>query len=182
MIEKTKLKHRLLEYEIRKKKENQNNSFAFTHLYLNTSPSCNFFITQLFRNSMQSYKWTQTLLTILIFQLYIYVITTSDTVSAKMDEILDPSIKCGECPCGNSCSQPPPPPASPPPPPPPRFVYTTVLTAPPPPRFNYLTGPPGSLYPLDPFNKIYSINAAQKYSIEVRVILVLVCAVLQALM
>ncbi|KZV42254.1 leucine-rich repeat extensin-like protein 3 [Dorcoceras hygrometricum] len=108
-----------------------------------------------------------------------------------MEDIPDPNIKCGECPCVNPCSQlqPPPPPVSPPPPPPqcvspppPRFVYTTVLTPPPPPRFHYLTGPPGStLYPLDPFNKIYSINAAQKYSIRVRMILVLLCAVLQLL-
>ncbi|MCD7455612.1 hypothetical protein HAX54_028777 [Datura stramonium] len=126
-----------------------------------------------------------------------YLILMALIVSAKATDITtsddglvmpDPSIKCGVCPCGNSCSQqltPPPPPKpintncppviqqnmpSPPPPPSPRFIYFTSPPViqqnmpsprpPPPPRFIYFTAPPGNLYSTDPFNlQIYSGGA-----------------------
>ncbi|CAK9150640.1 unnamed protein product [Ilex paraguariensis] len=109
----------------------------------------------------------QMLLTMLILFLGVLV-PGNATVSEKLDEPLvpqlaDPDIKCGACPCVNPCSQqlpppPPPPPPSPPPPPPPppppspSTQYCTPRTPPPPPRFIYVTGPPGGLYPTDPFN------------------------------
>ncbi|KAK4426564.1 hypothetical protein Salat_1425000 [Sesamum alatum] len=110
------------------------------------------------------------------------LITASVSFATKVDDdIPDPSIKCGECPCGNPCNQqlpppplppssPPPPPALPPPPPPPppeqycsppppppRFVYTASTSPPPPPRWIYVTADPRNSHP---FNlQIYS-NAA----------------------
>lgn len=69
------------------------------------------------------------------------------------------SIKCTPC-CTNPCGQtpPPPPPPSPPPPSPkkPPSSYcppppATVTTPPPPSSYIYITGPPGNLYPIDPY-------------------------------
>ncbi|KAH7835491.1 hypothetical protein Vadar_026585 [Vaccinium darrowii] len=68
-------------------------------------------------------------------------------------------VKCGSCPaCNNPCYQspppPPPPPSLPPPPPPPKKKPTPpgpYCPPPPPSGFIYITGPPGNLYPIDPF-------------------------------
>lgn len=114
----------------------------------------------------------------IVFQFPV-LISASATFSSKVDHVPhEPSIKCGECPCVNPCSQqpvalpsppPPPPPAypaqyctpPPPPPPPPKLVY-----APPPPRFIYVTGGPGNLYPTDdPFNLLIYSNAPNQYSL-----------------
>ncbi|KAI3744399.1 hypothetical protein L1987_57479 [Smallanthus sonchifolius] len=74
----------------------------------------------------------------------------------------DDQIKCGGCPCNNPCytTSPPPPPPSPPPPKIP--TPTPVLNCPPPPTgsggsglaspgYIYITGPPGDLYPVNPY-------------------------------
>ncbi|KAI3462599.1 hypothetical protein Pfo_019262 [Paulownia fortunei] len=139
------------------------------------------------------YKWTRIVLMVLAFFLFSVLITASATFSTKVDEVPDPSIKCGECPCVNPCSQqlpplPPPPPPPPPPPmqycnpPPPRFVYAAGVTPPPPPRFIYVTGAPGNLYPTDdPFNlQIYS-NAAHDSIRNVGAFLLVGCSALQLL-
>ncbi|KAK6146087.1 hypothetical protein DH2020_019956 [Rehmannia glutinosa] len=110
------------------------------------------------------HKCTTILLMVLVFKFSVLI-----TASASFSDL---SIKCGECPCLNPCSQQQPPPLSPPPPspppppppvqycnpPPPRFVYMAAISPPPPPRFVYVTGAPGNLYPTDdPFNlQIYS--------------------------
>ncbi|KAI8538235.1 hypothetical protein RHMOL_Rhmol09G0086900 [Rhododendron molle] len=67
-------------------------------------------------------------------------------------------VKCGSCsPCSDPCSQnpppPPPPPSLPPPPPPPKKKPppSAPYCPPPPSGFIYITGPPGNLYPIDPF-------------------------------
>ncbi|GFP78829.1 hypothetical protein PHJA_000026400 [Phtheirospermum japonicum] len=103
----------------------------------------------------------------------------------------DLSIKCGECPCVNPCSQnlPPPPPPSPQPPPvqycypppPPRFVYRTGIPPPPPTRFIYVTGAPKKLYPSDdPFNlQIYSNAAIVSFRNLGAFLLVLGCSAIQ---
>lgn len=62
----------------------------------------------------------------------------------------DAEMKCGSCPCNNPCGQSPPPP--PPPPPPPKKPPTPSLNCPPPPsQYIYISGPPGNLYPVDPY-------------------------------
>lgn len=113
-------------------------------------------------------KWSRILLIILLIP-----IATRVTYSTKVDDSINinPSIKCGECPCLNPCNQqlppplPPPPPPPycsppPPPPPPPPAQYCSPTPpapalVPPPPRFIYVTG---NLHPTnDPFNlQIYS--------------------------
>lgn len=61
-------------------------------------------------------------------------------------------VKCTACSaCNNPCNQrPPPPPPSPPPPPAPKTPSKNYCPPPPPP-FIYITGPPGNLYPFDPY-------------------------------
>ncbi|PSR88180.1 T-cell surface glycoprotein CD8 beta chain like [Actinidia chinensis var. chinensis] len=60
----------------------------------------------------------------------------------------DSGIKCTSCsPCNNPCNQIPPPP----PPPPPKKPPTQYCPPPPPSSFIYITGPPGNLYPVDPY-------------------------------
>lgn len=125
-------------------------------------------------------------LTVLIVSAKATAITSDNDNNVDGPLMPDPSIKCGECPCGKPCNQQLTPPisSSPPPPPPPkasntycppviqqnppspRFIYFTAPPAiqqskpsspPPPPRFIYFTAPPGNLYSTDPFNlRIYS--------------------------
>ncbi|KAL5723455.1 hypothetical protein ACHQM5_006855 [Ranunculus cassubicifolius] len=61
-------------------------------------------------------------------------------------------IKCTACSsCENPCGQkPPPPPPSPPPPP---KTPSKNYCPPPPAPYIYITGPPGNLYPFDPYYK-----------------------------
>ncbi|MFS8028748.1 hypothetical protein Hanom_Chr16g01514071 [Helianthus anomalus] len=77
----------------------------------------------------------------------------------------DDQIKCGGCPCNNPCYTTSPPPPPPPSPPPPKMSTPTpglVNPCPPPPitgggsgmappGYIYITGPPGDVYPVNPF-------------------------------
>lgn len=68
----------------------------------------------------------------------------------------DPGSKCGGCSaCQNPCAQSPPPPPPPSPPPPPKKPSPPSCPPPPlppsPPSFIYITGPPGNLYPVNPY-------------------------------
>ncbi|KAI3714354.1 hypothetical protein L1987_72952 [Smallanthus sonchifolius] len=88
------------------------------------------------------------------------------TVGSPNDE-----IKCGSCPCGTTCYTSPPPPSPPPPSPPPPKKPTPSpgLNCPPPPKrggggggqappnYNYITGPPGDIYPV-----VQSVSAARR--------------------
>ncbi|KAL8528936.1 hypothetical protein ACS0TY_006418 [Phlomoides rotata] len=90
-------------------------------------------------------KWSRILLLLAL-------ITATTTSSTRVDDDdVDPSIKCGKCPCVNPCTQQIIPP--PPPPPPPRFVYMTFS--------------PGNLYPTDdPFN-LHMYSNAPNHSLNV---------------
>nr|XP_043614217.1 leucine-rich repeat extensin-like protein 6 [Erigeron canadensis] len=57
--------------------------------------------------------------------------------------------KCGGCPCNQPCYTAPPPP--PPPPKKPPTPTPSGVNCPPPPSYIYITGPPGNLYPVDPY-------------------------------
>ncbi|KAI3733856.1 hypothetical protein L6452_13314 [Arctium lappa] len=64
----------------------------------------------------------------------------------------DQQIKCGGCPCNNPCNTNPPPPPPSPPPPPKKPSPTPGFNCPPPPSsYIYINGPPGNLYPVDPY-------------------------------
>ncbi|CAK9154767.1 unnamed protein product [Ilex paraguariensis] len=96
---------------------------------------------------------------------FLFILAIADPTSGlnprKLDENTVPSDsgnKCGGCSaCNNPCYQspppPPPPPSLPPPPPPPKKPPTPSLYCPPPPpsSFIYISGPPGNLYPVDPY-------------------------------
>ncbi|KAA8529065.1 hypothetical protein F0562_033447 [Nyssa sinensis] len=79
----------------------------------------------------------------------------------KLDESTVPGTpdlgsKCTTCSPCNECKQspPPPPPPSPPPPsppPPPKKPPSQYCPPPPSPSLIYMTGPPGNLYPVDPY-------------------------------
>ncbi|XP_009588454.1 leucine-rich repeat extensin-like protein 1 [Nicotiana tomentosiformis] len=150
-------------------------------------------------------------LTVLIVSAKASTAITSDNDNNVDGPLMpDPSIKCGECPCGKPCNQQLTPPisSSPPPPPPPkasntycppviqqnppspRFIYFTAPPAiqqskpssPPPPRFIYFTAPPGNLYSTDPFNlQIYS-GALTRNPLCLNSLLLLVgCGILELL-
>ncbi|KAK9051059.1 hypothetical protein SSX86_027685 [Deinandra increscens subsp. villosa] len=90
-----------------------------------------------------------------------------DTISTTGEEKPDVvQIKCGGCPCDSPCYTTSPPPPSPPPPQPPSpkipMTPTPGLNCPPAaptgggsrgasPGYMYITGPPGDLYPVNPY-------------------------------
>ncbi|XP_010274665.1 PREDICTED: leucine-rich repeat extensin-like protein 2 [Nelumbo nucifera] len=92
---------------------------------------------------------------LLVVVLVIVAVTPPATVGGsteKVDQTIVPQtpdlgIKCTACSsCENPCNQHPPPP-----PPPPPTTPSSYCPPPPPPPFFYITGPPGNLYPFDPF-------------------------------
>ncbi|KAL7110697.1 hypothetical protein ACP275_05G041700 [Erythranthe tilingii] len=113
--------------------------------------------------------------TLKLFYFTIFIIATLSMVNSRnLDELTpDPDLqnKCGSCPCNNPCANPPPsppPPSLPPPPPPPAPKKPPPTTNCPPPPYGggggggggqyppnppyiYINGPPGNLYPVDPF-------------------------------
>ncbi|XP_023772503.1 leucine-rich repeat extensin-like protein 6 [Lactuca sativa] len=90
-------------------------------------------------------------------------LTSTDTASSGAQ---DDQIKCGGCPCNQPCYT-----AAPPPPPPPKKPSPTPsFNCPPPPSYIYITGPPGNLYPVDP----YSHSSANRRVLVVPPLLVLV--------
>ncbi|KAI3779071.1 hypothetical protein L2E82_08535 [Cichorium intybus] len=72
-------------------------------------------------------------------------LTTTDAAPGGPQE---DQFKCGGCPCNQPCYTAPPPP----PPPPKKPSPTPSLNCPPPPSYIYITGPPGNLYPVDPYS------------------------------
>ncbi|CAI9756005.1 unnamed protein product [Fraxinus pennsylvanica] len=93
----------------------------------------------------------------------------------KLDDEAPPDLqnKCGNCPCNNPCNQAPPPPPPPSPPPPPKIKPPSNYCPPPPsgggggqyppnPPYIYINGPPGNLYPVDPY---YS-GASRRFSLR----------------
>ncbi|KAK9060043.1 hypothetical protein SSX86_020747 [Deinandra increscens subsp. villosa] len=78
-------------------------------------------------------------------------LTSTDTAPGGP---LDGQSKCGGCPCNQPCyTAPPPPPPSPPPPKKPSPTPTPAgINCPPPPSYIYIPGPPGNLYPVDPYS------------------------------
>ncbi|KAI3720107.1 hypothetical protein L6452_21017 [Arctium lappa] len=102
--------------------------------------------------------------------------TATDTTTVVAGGSSDDQLKCGGCPCNNPCyatSSPPPPPPPPPSPPPPKMPSPTpgLQNCPPPPTtgggygqmappsYIYITGPPGNLYPVNPY---FSATAAHR--------------------
>ncbi|XP_051117328.1 leucine-rich repeat extensin-like protein 3 [Andrographis paniculata] len=87
------------------------------------------------------YRWSLLLLT--MFVQFLVCFTAHVTVSAKDT---DPSIKCGQCPCGDPCNQVlpdlPPPSPSPPPPPPPQLSPPVGDCPPPPTLLSEIMPPP----------------------------------------
>ncbi|KAL8227596.1 hypothetical protein R6Q57_015180 [Mikania cordata] len=101
----------------------------------------------------------------------IVFIVTLVAAAASIKGTTTATMKCGGCPCNNPCYTTSPPPPSPPPPPPPSssppppvLIPTTPtlgLDCPPPPAgvgsgraspgFVYIAGPPGDLYPVNPY-------------------------------
>lgn len=100
-------------------------------------------------------------------QLFLHLLILATQQSATFcEDVSDPRIKCGECPCVSQCSPQLPLPTPPPPlpylaPPPPRFVYMTELSPPPP--------VPGNMYgSSDPYDwQIYSRASHVACEIEV---------------
>ncbi|KAK4360601.1 hypothetical protein RND71_019553 [Anisodus tanguticus] len=89
------------------------------------------------------------ILMVLVISAKVTDITSDDDNNVGGLVMPDPSIKCGECPCRNSCSQQlTPPPPSPSPPKPintncPPVIQQNIPSPPPPsPRFIYFTAPP----------------------------------------
>ncbi|GMP31069.1 hypothetical protein CsSME_00005444 [Camellia sinensis var. sinensis] len=105
-------------------------------------------------------------------------IPVNATFLRKLDETLvpqtlNPGMKCTVCSCANPCDQqlpPPLPPPPPPPPPPPNFPSSQYCSPPPPPpRFVYFTGQQGNLYPIDPYDSIYSTAVWNVMNLQVLV-------------
>ncbi|KAI4389335.1 hypothetical protein MLD38_001570 [Melastoma candidum] len=108
----------------------------------------------------------------------IVLVLSSVPFSYELEEPppVNAEVKCGTCPCVNSCggqpviSTPPPPP----PPPPPRIIYCIPSVPPPPPRFVYVTSIPGNLYTTDTGNWNYFYSGIERRNIEVSKVLLLV--------
>ncbi|KAK7285240.1 hypothetical protein RJT34_20004 [Clitoria ternatea] len=98
------------------------------------------------------------------------------TSSKKLDQPgfappADTEIKCGSCPCGNTCGEqvppPLPPPSPPPPPPPPSPPPPPPPSPPPPPKYPSCPPPPRFIYvpvPRDvpkPYTWVYYYSAAE---------------------
>ncbi|KAL3510605.1 hypothetical protein ACH5RR_030006 [Cinchona calisaya] len=92
------------------------------------------------------------------FTLILVIFALAVPINGQVPGNPDAENKCGRCPCNNPCSVPPPPPPPPPPkkpptpscpPPPGGSIVPTVPT--PPSQYIYITGPPGNLYPVDPY-------------------------------
>ncbi|GKD31802.1 hypothetical protein Tco_1242580, partial [Tanacetum coccineum] len=80
---------------------------------------------------------------------------TKATTTRKLTSIdtaqggaLEDQSKCGGCPCNKPCYT-----APPPPPPPNKPSPTPGFDCPPPPSYIYMNGPPGNLYPVDPYTR-----------------------------
>nr|XP_043625917.1 pollen-specific leucine-rich repeat extensin-like protein 3 [Erigeron canadensis] len=114
-----------------------------------------------------------------VFVLVILALLTTTPIEGMINRKLndatttvtkDDQIKCGGCPCNNPCyptTASPPPPSPPPPSPPPAPKLPTPtpgLNCPPPPttttgggyafsppEYIYTTGPPGNVYPTNPY-------------------------------
>ena len=93
---------------------------------------------------------------IFLAMISILVESQQPTNSKKLLDETPPELenKCGGCPCNNPCNPPP----SPPPPPPPKKQPPQSNYCPPPPSgggqnppYIYINGPPGNLYPVDPY-------------------------------
>ncbi|KAK9271649.1 hypothetical protein L1049_002012 [Liquidambar formosana] len=131
----------------------------------------------------------------LLMMLLVFIsvsIPINAALSKKVDQIVvpqppDAGIKCTACSsCENPCAQqftPPPPPPPPPPPkiPPPENCncINPLPLPPPPPRFVYVTGPPGNMYPMEPYDLDFYSGAGR--SVPVGLLILVVCGVLQLL-
>lgn len=102
--------------------------------------------------------------TLKVLQFTIFLGMMSTLVQSQQPPDLE--NKCGSCPCNNPCNptpSPPPPALPPPPPPPPKKKPPSNYCPPPPsggggggqyppnPPYIYINGPPGNLYPVDPY-------------------------------
>ncbi|PIA63407.1 hypothetical protein AQUCO_00201031v1 [Aquilegia coerulea] len=107
-------------------------------------------------SSMMCGLGNQRLLLVIVF--IIAIATPINCLNSEVkDENLVPGsdgsgIKCTACSsCENPCGQHPPPPPPSPPPPAPTTPSKQYCPPPPSPPYIYVTGPPGQLYPFDPY-------------------------------
>ncbi|XP_043701948.1 leucine-rich repeat extensin-like protein 6 [Telopea speciosissima] len=93
----------------------------------------------------------------------VIVAVSSTPINGDVSATPDSGVKCTPC---EQHPPPPPPPSLPPPPPPPKNPYTQNCPPPPsssgqspPTPYYYITGPPGNLYPFDPYYSVSSRNS-----------------------
>ncbi|XP_022882025.1 leucine-rich repeat extensin-like protein 3 [Olea europaea var. sylvestris] len=103
------------------------------------------------------------MLKFIVFLVFVSIAVRSEGLNPrKLDDETPPDFqnKCGNCPCNNPCNQAPPPPPPPSPPPPPKIKPPSNYCPPPPsgggqyppnPPYIYVNGPPGNMYPVDPY-------------------------------
>ncbi|KAJ4974407.1 hypothetical protein NE237_007581 [Protea cynaroides] len=107
----------------------------------------------------------------------VWITPINSSTSRKLDESSasvtpDTEVKCTPC---EEHPPPSPPPPSLPPPPPPAPTNPTTQYCPPPPSSNgsppapfyYVTGPPGNLYPFDPYYSGSSQNSVARLQVLV---------------